>query len=941
MDPVVRQSLRTGRVRCKFRDPSLPMPVEGALFCKHRHIKLCSLYYGQIEASLADLLPPEAASPEDEVGFCVTLHYKVFLPDGRVAKDERSYPIQFWVSSESLRTDVVVILHDRQQNPVPRPLFRQFQGCVGGALGSACGGLTHSTMFPMRRKSCVTPVGKREAEEEARHREMGVPGSRAVEDWLRRRSGGPPGGDFEAVWAEISDFGRLKSDFVEQCPFGMNEERFGWFLVVTQDESGNVAGEVFRKKRHSPFVFSSEEVGKLFVAAAGIDSMSGGGHQHQRLEAGGSRGGGSVFLPRAGGGSGDHLQSSHGAGSRGDHSLGSEAALNLFGFRQFLCDERNNSIADESLAEGVLGLPKPDQNLAHFVVSTGGPRLCRSLEDLSAATKRHRCLTFFFLGDADVGGQVLLVPDQVAASRGDCSIRSSSSSNARGDSRSSSSASSGGGHATTTFVADADTMNVIPVRISVRDFLHALVRVHGKDHSKRTNKDRAFPLAVVLLHAGAISAEVHRAVHKLCDDLFRDDILLVDDANCGEISTAEHRILLELSGACADPYLLCVAKPSSGKDDLVPSSKRHAVFPDFPRTVTTNNNVAAGASSSSVSSGGGGDSRRRRASPDATSQDPITLVTVPGPSSLSNRSSLLLDPARLWQRGVHRVALDRCVVPENAIFAARGFCARQHIKQIKAWRMEIVPVLIERNIRGVGVFYEEGVTAGGGATAGGGGGGGDGGPAGNQYRPDIDYFAADGGTATSVAMAGTSSDGSSSAGPPAPGKTGPLPHNDNGIHRRVCDTWRAHGGGSKRTLSVRITIKSVLHPGSMTAESGPNCFDGGRAGSVGVVPPAATHHYGALPGRGPVVPTNGSGTNGAAPGTFRVKSELGVLKLKCPHPESSVMLLEVLWSDPLTSQQLLVAHACHRLLSIRPGLRWVAFPGNAALRGMLLQLQIS
>ena len=100
MDPVVRQSLRTGRVRCKFRDPSLPMPVEGALFCKHRHIKLCSLYYGQIEASLADLLPPEAASSEDEVAFCVTLHYKLIanlLIGGIIIWDFRSL-LEDWLS---------------------------------------------------------------------------------------------------------------------------------------------------------------------------------------------------------------------------------------------------------------------------------------------------------------------------------------------------------------------------------------------------------------------------------------------------------------------------------------------------------------------------------------------------------------------------------------------------------------------------------------------------------------------------------------------------------------------------------------------------------------------------------------------------------------------------------------------------------------------------
>ncbi|CAD7951194.1 unnamed protein product, partial [Amoebophrya sp. A120] len=93
MDPEIRSRLRNGAVACRFRDPGLPLCIDGFVQCKHRKLKFTAnerFAYGgrdiggasafstnsygasssttKMEAGLSQLLPPTTCMYQDRHG---------------------------------------------------------------------------------------------------------------------------------------------------------------------------------------------------------------------------------------------------------------------------------------------------------------------------------------------------------------------------------------------------------------------------------------------------------------------------------------------------------------------------------------------------------------------------------------------------------------------------------------------------------------------------------------------------------------------------------------------------------------------------------------------------------------------------------------------------------------------------------------------------------
>eukprot|EP00392_Amoebophrya_sp_AT5.2_P000262 g262.t1 len=143
MKPDIRQRLRYGEVPCRFRDPGLPIALEGRVECKHRRLRLFALdpaagTGSNIEVRLGNMVVRGEGSGSADDGFPIRLFYKKSARrgggtdesreteierGGAAAPDEDEidttmYPVEFFFDSAELRNDVLAVVQNRIANPV-------------------------------------------------------------------------------------------------------------------------------------------------------------------------------------------------------------------------------------------------------------------------------------------------------------------------------------------------------------------------------------------------------------------------------------------------------------------------------------------------------------------------------------------------------------------------------------------------------------------------------------------------------------------------------------------------------------------------------------------------------------------------------------------------------------------------------------------------------
>ncbi|CAD7922312.1 unnamed protein product [Amoebophrya sp. A25] len=345
------------------------------------------------------------------------------------------------------------------------------------------------------------------------------------------------------------------------------------------------------------------------------------------------------------------------------------------------------------------------------------------------------------------------------------------------------------------------------------------------------------------------------------------------------------------------------------------------------------------------------------------------------------------DTATFWAQGVQRVSFgpslsghspytsSSCNIgrhtdvevfssPESVIFGDAGVCAQLQLKQLKAWTIWLKPLLLERRVLKRAEEYQKIFDASSATAAAG--------------RSNLGMKASqlfrlwEEGTIGSSSASGSSSAG----GENQVGVTSNfLVCNDNSNYalcsdakrklwlkcssrsfaRREDPSWFAsvsrETGADLFTPEPPDPNKTAANDGGMTTSAKTNLkttqqqFVQARNGVVTQSSSRSSTPWGSG-GRTPAfigAQASGRMTGSAGGGSRKVDVTAvdSTIQLRCAHPESGILLLELRYADRVTGQSKVAGHFCTKMTDLRPGLRWIPFPGNASFRGMLAQVALT